>query len=143
MPLYRNGLKYRFDRPVPYLRNDGTFVTLGMSKMGQAEPTPVFGKIDTGFDSTILSFPTAKTLGINNPAVNAYTTRRIPTVTGEGIFCYMHVLWLYVDDVYGRILRPNFWVWFSRDVNFNLFGLDCTSYYCLVFDCENIHFLRP
>jgi hypothetical protein len=135
----RNKLYRRFPYDI-----EGAFVTLDMSKIGQATPTPVLGKVDTGFRITILSFPTANTLGINDPRVNALDTIRIPTDTGQRIICHFHDLWLHINEVNGHLLRLQFRVGISPDIgNRTLFGLNCTSYFRLFFDADNVYLYRP
>jgi hypothetical protein len=102
---------------------------------------PVVGKMDTGAARTMLTFDTAKALGLTDPTRSASRQGTARTATDEIVPYYVHPLWLRVSEGRQSVLFPLLAA-FAERLKRNLFGIDWLDHVCLAFDREAVHLLR-
>jgi hypothetical protein len=100
---------------------------------------PVIGKMDTGANFTILTFTTAQRLGIKDPAAGCAAIIPGVTATGETISVYRRFI---IINIQGADVLHVRQVGFAKELKRDLFGLDWTDVFCLVFDSSALHFLK-
>jgi len=102
---------------------------------------PVLGRVDTGADCTLLTWNTARTLGIADPSQGSLGERSFTVANGQKLLCQTHMI--YVDLSTSDVAVPQFYVYAGvsdRLVN-NLFGIDWLYSLCIAFDRQKVHFL--
>lgn len=115
------------------------YVTVHMLAHGCTTYRPVIGKMDTGASLTTLTFATARRLGIADPTVGCTAVVPGVTATGQTISIYRrHV----VVNIQGYNVLHIREVGFAKELQRDLFGLDWTDVFCLVFDSTALHLLK-
>ena len=140
MSKYRNG--HRYATVIKHtLPSDPTwpYVLVHMLPKNGHEYTPVIGKMDTGASLTALTFATAKRLGISDPRIGYVDIVNGVTATGQAIDIYRHDL---VVDIQGHNVLHIRRIGFAKTLSRNLFGLDWTDVFCIVFDSHRLHLLK-
>jgi len=143
MASYINGRTYPFDVSFDFPHNPRSpMVHVEMSTSNGGDQKPVSGKMDTGAQTTILDFNTARTLGIENPKRGYMATGICYTATGQPIQCYQHRVFIYVRNSHGLSLQTVLYPGFAEEISCNFFGMDWTNDYCLAFGCHSVHLLH-
>lgn len=142
MPPYVNG--YMFGFHASYSHIGGLpLIRVRMTVIGVPDFVPVIAKLNTSIRNSILTFDTARTLGIENPKKGTDKTVLNP-VTGRRIPCYVHLVSVQVG-VYGMGIPFEFRLLpaFTDRLTENFFGMDWTCNFCLAVDGRRVHLLRP
>jgi hypothetical protein len=142
MSLYANGHHFRLAvRCCPPIGELPPVVTVQM-----AGSTDLFvyvtGKVDTGAFRTMLTFDTARRLGIEDPAQTSLGTGTARTATGEPIAYYVHIVSVRASEGTKQPIEFPLKAAFADRIQRNLFGVDWLAHLCLAVDSAAVHFLR-
>lgn len=142
MNLFRNGhafrLAYRCCPPTGYRLPT---VTVDMARP-HGGFVPVIGILDTGAFRTALNYPTARRLGIDDPATSPLATDTGRTATNAPVEYYVHRVTVRIAGQAQEPFQFPLQVAFVREVVRNLFGRDWLAHLCVAVDPEAVHFLR-
>ena len=103
---------------------------------------PVVGKLDTGAFMTILTFSTAKALGIADPKLNCLRQDTAQVANGGSLPYYVHAVSITVPNPAGADLGFALEAGFAEHVTLNLFGMDWIQHLCAAVDMRQVHLLR-
>ena len=142
MTLFQNGRSFSVAIECsPPLGSTVPFVDVEMA-WRPGDFKEVTGKVDTGAFRTVLTFETAKALGIQEPTRSPLCSGSAESATGDPLLYYVHrVLVMVADGTSQRIMFP-LEAAFSDRVSRNLFGVDWLPHLCLAVDIQAVHFLR-
>jgi len=142
MVLYQNGHSYRTCISLPPPMG----ADVPMVEVEMAGPSGVFetvqGKVDTGAFATMLTFATASTLGIVDPAANPIRGGTAQAADGASFTYYVHRVIVSVHNAPGEDLALVLEAGFAAGVSRNLFGVDWLKYVCVAIDSQRVHLLR-
>ena len=102
----------------------------------------VIGKVDTGAFMTLLTFATARLLGLAKPARNPIKEDAAHAANGQAFSYYVHSVTIRIPDPGGWHLLFPLEAGFAQELKRNLFGIDWLDHVCLVVDRRQVHLLR-
>ena len=142
MTLFQNG--HRYQTAISLTPPNGERVpTIEVEMAGAAGVFEIVrGKLDTGASITMLTFPTASTLGIGDPTVNHIRQGTAEAANGESFPYYVHRVIVSVPNPGGENLLLVMNAGFAREVQRDLFGIDWLRYVCVAVDRQQVHLLR-
>jgi len=149
MNLFQNGRPFRQAIRREYRRDSGSVPVVAIQMQKAFEPTAfplIVGKMDTGASRTVLTFETARRLGMDDRVLSRDEERE-----KKSLHCANGVEIPYAEEqILVRISESNrtppivFYLdcAFSSAVKYDLFGMDFVETLCLVVDREAVHFCK-
>jgi len=149
MSLFQNGRPFRLAiRCCPPGMKTVPLVEVEMAARSD-DFVMIAGKVDTGASRTMLTFETARRLGIEDPRDSSERAGTACTATGETFPYYMHVVSVRIaegsaeerDRAADAAIEFPLKAAFAEKVKRDLFGVDWLAHLCLAIDRQAIHFL--
>jgi hypothetical protein len=141
-PLYINGHTHNWHRLFRFSSMTRVpYISAEVSTSHNREFKVIVGIVNTAANMSLLTFRTAKVLGIDKPKRGQKT--RLRTLTGRTVTCYIHPLRIRVmDDVRKIYYEFILCAGFAHKISTDQFGMDWTLNFCLAFDQQSVSLLR-